>query len=665
MRPSQLARTALIAAAFAVLASLLSPGLAGAAVSTLRVGSLTLQRCSGARAWCGSLARPLDPARPSGPRIRIGLKWIRAAKGAGGRPPLVAVEGGPGYPSIGSEVEYRGIYGPLLRERDLLLVDNRGTGSSALIDCGQLQGFTGVTSAPRFPGIVAGCAAAIQRRYGIPGSPDLFGTAYAVSDLSAVLRGLRLGRVDLYGDSYGSWFAQSFMARHRDQLRSVVLDSTYPVRDLDPWYASSGEVARRAMDAVCARDAGCAAAAPGSATGRLAELLARVRLAPIAGATRDADGARITARVDPRTLVDMVQDAASDPVIYRELDASVRAALAGDTVPILRLAGQSKTYDHSTSTPDYFSDGLYMAVACTDYPMLFSMRASPAARRTQLAARIAAGPQAAFAPFSLDERLRISAYSEPYRACLDWPAPVHRAPVVPRRPAPLPASIPVLTVGGDLDSLTPLSDARVFAPTLGRNVRVIELPNTVHVTSEGDTMLSVGASCARSIIRAFVKAPRRLASLDASCAGAIPAVHTPGSYPLRLADVAPAAVVSGGDPGGDARRAAVVAANALADAVVRRFYSGVEKGPGLRGGSFTTTGEEPIAFRLRGVRHVADATVDGSGFWTLAGGATSGDLAVRVGGAGGRSFRVRVSWAQRSRAARATVGGSTLSLPSP
>lgn len=132
----------------------------------------------------------------------------------------------------------------------------------------------------------------------------------------------------------------------------------------------------------------------------------------------------------------MVQDAASDPVIYRELDASVRAALAGDTVPILRLAGQSNTYDHGTSTPDYFSDGLYMAVACTDYPMLFSMRASPAARRTQLAARIAAGPQAAFAPFSLDEWLRISAYSEPYRACLDWPAPVHRAPVVPRRPAP-------------------------------------------------------------------------------------------------------------------------------------------------------------------------------------------------------------------------------------
>ena len=49
-----------------------------------------------------------------------------------------------------------------------------------------------------------------------------------------------------------------------------------------------------------------------------------------------------------RALVDMVQDAGSDPVIYRELDASVRAALAGDDAPLLRLVAQSKTYDHGT-----------------------------------------------------------------------------------------------------------------------------------------------------------------------------------------------------------------------------------------------------------------------------------------------------------------------------
>jgi hypothetical protein len=129
------------------------------AAAALRVGSVTLKRCAGARAWCGTLSRPLDPRRASGPRIRIGFKWIRALPGAARAPALVAVEGGPGHPSIGSEVEYRGIFGPVLRDRNLLLVDNRGTGRSALVDCPRLQRYPGVTTAARFPRLVAACAA--------------------------------------------------------------------------------------------------------------------------------------------------------------------------------------------------------------------------------------------------------------------------------------------------------------------------------------------------------------------------------------------------------------------------------------------------------------------------------------------------------------------------
>jgi len=78
-----------------------------------------------------------------------------------------------------------------------------------------------------------------------------------------------------------SRFAQAFAARFPGVLRSVILDSTYPVPGLDPYYASSGSSGRAAMDRVCERDPGCTAAAgPGSATARLSELLARVRRAP-------------------------------------------------------------------------------------------------------------------------------------------------------------------------------------------------------------------------------------------------------------------------------------------------------------------------------------------------------------------------------------------------
>jgi pimeloyl-ACP methyl ester carboxylesterase len=661
-----------LAVAIALLSTLaLACAPAGAASAKhRRLGSLTLHRCEkGTRWWCGWLRRRLDPARPHGPHIRVGFRWLPPSGGRSKGPALVAVEGGPGFPSIGSSIEYTGTYGPLLRERGLLLVDQRGTGTSALITCKRIQNFTGITSSPGFPKLVAGCARQIERRYRRAGkravhAADLFATSYAVADFAAVLRRLRLGKVDLYGDSYGTWFTQSFISRHQRLLHSVILDSAYPVRGLDPWYASSGEVARRAMDAVCARDPACAmATGTEGATDRLAQLLERVRHGAISGKTRDSDASRVRARVDVRALVDMVQDAGSDPVIYRELDASVRAALAGDNAPLLRLTAQSQTYDHGGSTPDYFSDGLYFAVSCMDYPQLFSVHSSPARRRAQLRRRLLSPPATAFLPFTPREWLTISAYSEPYEACLDWPRPHHRAPVVPAKPRPLPASIPMLIVGGDLDSLTPLSDAQVFGPTLGKNVRVVTLPNTVHVTSEGDDMLSVGAGCARKVIRDFVRAPAGLHSLDTSCTGGIPPLHTPGFYPVVLHAALPATLMAGADPGLQARQAVTVAAAALADATVRHFYSGASRGSGLRGGTFVAKGDEPTRFKLSKIRFVRDATVSGSGRWRLSNGAVHGALTVRA--ADGAKYVVTLDWKQRSRFASARLGAATLTFPVP
>lgn len=660
---------ATLAAALVVAAALAAAPSASAdgGRPSLRVGTRVLHPCrGGGPGWCGTLPRRLDPARADSPRIGIAFRWLPPQGRARG-PAIVAVEGGPGYPSTGSLAEYTGIYEPLMRERGLLLVDNRGTGGSALIGCPRLQSYTGVTSGPGFPALVAGCAREIERRYARRGrralhAADLFGTAYAADDLAAVMRALRTGRVDLYGDSYGTWFAQSFIARHPRTLHSVVLDSAYPVRGLDPWYASSGAVARSAMDAVCARDPGCAAAAPGSATARLGALLAVLRRRPIAGRTRGADGAPVRARVDVRAMTDMVQDAASDPVIYRELDASIRAALAGDDAPLLRLAAQSAAYDHGVSEASYFSNGLYMAVACFDYPQLFSMSASPARRRDQFAARLSSAPDA-FRPFTPREWVGVSAYTQPYRACLDWPAPRHTAPPVPPRARPLPASVPVLILGGDLDSLTPQPDTVELAPRLGARSRTIALRNSVHVTSEGDTYLAEGTRCARAIIRGFVRAPARIARLDASCAGRIPPIHTPGAYPRTLGAAGAATLASGPDPGLDARRAATVAAGALGDAVIRRVYSGAAKGPGLRGGAFSVRGDEPARFHLRAIRFVADATVDGHATWRPSAGAAAGTLTVRP-PRGGRIV-VGLRWTQRSTTARATVGRSVLSLPAP
>jgi len=643
-----------------LLAALLALFAAPAGAATKRLGSVTLHSCGeGAHGWCGSLKRPLDPARPHGPNIDIAFHWLPASHPAK-KPALVAVEGGPGYPSTGSLFEYHGIYSPLLRTRNLLLVDNRGTGGSGLINCPSVQRYNGVTSGPEFATRVKSCAKRIERTYPGVHAADLFGTAYAAEDLAAVIRALRLGKVDLYGDSYGTYFSQSFMARHPELLHSVTLDSSYQVVGLDPWYASSGPVAMNALNVVCARSPGCT----GSASARLGQLLTQLRAAPLSGSTRDSDGSRTRIEVTARNLVDLVQDAASDPVIYRELDPSVAAALAGDPVPLLRLAAQSGTYDHGVSTPDYFSDGLYFAVSCVDYPQLFRMSSTPAQRRTELAASVATPPAGSpFAPFTSDEWLQMSAYDEPYMACLDWPQPAHSAPAVPPGSKPLPASVPILIVGGELDSLTPEPDVEKFGPTLGAHVRIVKLANAVHVSSEGDTYLVGAARCARKIIRAFARDPGKLDSIDTRCAATIPSVHTAGAYPVTFANAAPATLVSGPDPGIDARRAATVAAGALGDATVRRFYSGVPDGPGLRGGSFTTTGDGPYAFKLSAVRFVGDAPVSGTGRWSPGTSTATGTVTVTT--PTGTKVKVTLSWSQRSTSAAAKVGASTLSLPAP
>jgi hypothetical protein len=145
----------------------------------------------------------------------------------------------------------------------------------------------------------------------------------------------------------------------------------------------------------------------------------------------------------------------------------------------------------------------------------------------------------------------------------------------------------------------------MLGPKLGANVRIVTLRNTVHVASEGDAYLVEGML---RVIRSFLRG-----ALDSSCAGSIPALHTP-DYPLTLAAAAPATLVSGPDPGETARRAATVAAEAFADATIRRLYTeGGNRGPGLRGGEFTAADETST---LNGVRFVSEASVDGTGTYS-------------------------------------------------
>ncbi|HEX3490578.1 MAG TPA: alpha/beta hydrolase, partial [Streptosporangiaceae bacterium] len=636
---------AMLATAVATAALVAQPSAAQAAASrsTTRIGSVPVHPCTkGARLLCGGVRVPLDYSSAASPRIHIGFQWRPADGHAVGT--VLAVEGGPGYSSTGSGSLYRAMLGPLLRTRNLLLVNLRGTGSSTPVNCPGLEHAGPKQYGPRFNRLVAACGRQLNHTWHYRGggwvhASDLFNTADSARDVAGLVRALRAGRVDLYGDSYGSWFAQVFASRYARLLRSVTLDSTYQVLGLDPWYTTTVVTARRAFDEACARSAPCAAAAGRRSWSRISRLARRLARHPVSGVSTTENGTSGRVTVTALTLVNLINNAGFDPVVYRDLDAAARALLDhGDAAPLLRLAALSVGFDDTNEPLDGFSDGLYFAVSCTDYVQLFSRDARPAARARQYAAALRREPRRTFAPFSVTQWTEMDQYTEAYSACLDWPSRVHHTPPITGRPPLVPVRLPVLILSGGLDSLTPrLDGATLVARQMGRSARLVTLANLTHVTEQdGDN------ACAESIYRRLVAWPAGLRRENTSCAGRVAPVHAVGAYPDQLAGMVAARPARGNRAGRTALRAVTAGLAAVGDEISRWPLLGGGVDRGLRGGRVTLAGGGTLRIRLTGVRWVTDAAINGTARWRQESGWVTARLTIRV--ARGPVVRMTARW---------------------
>ncbi len=620
-----------------------APARPAAAGATLRLGRVILRACqSRPLAYCGHIRVPLDYSSPASPLIRIGFRWVPAA----GRPAgtVLAVEGGPGYSSIGTQPQYLAMLGPLRGSRNLLMVDLRGTGTSTPVNCPRLERFRGIGQyGPRFNAAVAACGRMLNHtwryRDDAPGgggwvrASDLFNTAYSARDVSRVLTDLRLGRVDLYGDSYGSWFAQAFASRYPGQLRSVTLDSTYQVLSLNPWYVTSVITARRAFGAACARWPACARVArrAGSGWTVIARLARRLRQAPVTGETTTASGTRGRLTVSLMTLVNLVNNAGFDPVVYRDLYAAALALLSHhDAAPLLRLAALSLSFDDTNYPLPEFSDGLYFAVSCTDYPQLFSRTARPSARVRQYRAALRREPPETFAPFTVWQWTNMDQYTEAYNACLNWPVPAHLFPPITRRPPLVPARLPVLILSADLDSLTPrLGGATLVTRQMGPSARLVTFPNLTHVALQ-----DANDACPALVFQRFLRDPGNLAHENVSCAPHVTPIHAVARYPRLLAAATPAKPRPGNTVGPEALRAAAVALAAVGDEISRYGELSGYRDCGLRGGTVTFAGGQTVVMDFHGVRWVINASIDGKARWNQATGLVVARLTVHPGKGG-------------------------------
>lgn len=200
-----------------------------AAAMALSAGSVfTEHPCTGLpaspRLRCGTVAVTEDRAKPDGRRIDLNVVIVTAAKPASDRQALFELEGGPGLADTNNAAFYLGDGIGYAATRDVVLIDQRGTGRSNPLDCHEFDAAERKL-APMYP-----VAAVEQCRARLSVLADLtrYTTSDAVEDLDAVRLALGYRKIDLIALSYGTTLALRYIATHGQNVRSAVLFSAAP-----------------------------------------------------------------------------------------------------------------------------------------------------------------------------------------------------------------------------------------------------------------------------------------------------------------------------------------------------------------------------------------------------------------------------------------------------
>jgi len=444
-------------------------------------------------ARCGTLAVPEDRSRPDGRRIEIAVAVLPANTLTPKPDPLVILAGGPGQaatrlgPFAAQLVDVR-------RDRDIVLVDQRGTGRSSALDCAawraneQLAAVLDVDPAPE----AVACAKELAAR-GV--DPRQYTTAAFVADLDAVRAGLGYDRVNLWGGSYGTRAALEYLRRHPQRVRSMVLDGVVPpgmTLTLDVWPTRAA--AQSAVLAACAASNACRAAHPdlGATLAKIGERLGTAGREVTF--TDPRTGEARTLRLGFDQFLAALQSALYVPELASLLPDVIAEAAADDFGPLLAVA--------SFLTGEVARDvdtALYYSVACAD----------DAARLTpEHVAAALAGVEAR----ALAERL--------VALCKLWP----HGDAPPDAASPVTSDVPVLLLSGGLDPVTPPDYAATVARTL-RNSRQVLARGYGHIVS--------AHACAPRLIAAFVADPAA-GTLPTACVEHFETSVRPPLWPNRL-----------------------------------------------------------------------------------------------------------------------------------
>jgi pimeloyl-ACP methyl ester carboxylesterase len=375
--------------------------------------------------------------------------------------------------------------------REIIFLDQRGTGASNPLDCPRLDLVEILGGAGA---LVRQCAAALSARANL----ELYSSLDAVKDLEDLRAALGHERINLVGVSYGVRVALLYMRAHGRRVRSAILRAAYPIDYnilADGSRAADAQLKQVVDD--CGREAACRQAYP-QLREQLAAIDRQLALKPAQVTAEGADGGRsavtVTRALFHHLLLAMMQSAVS----RRYIPLLISTAAVNGFQPFATQFAQLR------AGLSRFPVGMYLSVVC----------AEDARRRS-------GRPAAAATPFQ-DSTRRLAA------ACSAWP--VRAAPAATL--APFVSDVPTLLVSGSLDPVTPAEGASRLAGSL-RNGRHLVVPAVAHGPMFPD--------CVRPAVAAFIDkvvAP----ALDPACSASALA---PFALPAPSAAAPPAAAETG------------------------------------------------------------------------------------------------------------------------
>ncbi|MGB8328287.1 MAG: alpha/beta hydrolase [Steroidobacteraceae bacterium] len=203
---------------------------------------------------CGTLVVAEKPGEAGGRTIGLFVARVPAISGRKAPDPLFLVAGGPGQATTNFYASLAPVFERIRRDRDIVLVDQRGTGRSHRLACDFDEESLMRADRATIAQAARACRVGLQKNADL----RLYSTSVAVRDLERVRVALGYGRINLYGISYGTRVVQHYVRRNPGVVRAVILDGVVdPQRPIGPALATDAEAALERILRRCAEEPAC------------------------------------------------------------------------------------------------------------------------------------------------------------------------------------------------------------------------------------------------------------------------------------------------------------------------------------------------------------------------------------------------------------------------